>query len=112
MVKWLGIATLTFSAVAANQYYVAYSSPVKLIAWLLWLLIVLAIAYFTEQGSRALSYAKESRQELAKVVWPGRQETTQMTITIMIVVAIVSLLLWAVDSSLLWAVGKITQLDR
>lgn len=110
--KWALIVLLTVTAIAANQYFSAYSTPVKLIGWLVWLGITLAIAYFTDLGSKGLAYAKESRQELRKVVWPTRQETTQMTLIIMVVVSIVSLLLWAVDSGLLWAVGKITQLDR
>lgn len=110
--KWALVVLLTVSAIAANQYFSAYSTPVKLIGWLVWLSITLAVAYFTELGSKGLAYAKESRQELGKVVWPTRQETTQMTLIIMVVVSIVSLLLWAVDSGLLWAVGKITQLDR
>lgn len=111
-VKWAFVVMLTVSAVIANQYFSAYSTPVKLIGWLVWLGITLAVAYFTEMGSKGLAYAKESRQELRKVVWPTRQETTQMTLIIMVVVGIVSLILWAIDSSLLWAVAKITQLDR
>lgn len=110
--KWTLIVSITAAAIFANQYFAAYSTPVKLIGWLVWLCITLAIAYFTEKGSKGLAYAKESRQELRKVVWPTRQETTQMTLIIMVVVGIVSMLLWAVDSGLLWAVGKITQLDR
>jgi preprotein translocase subunit SecE len=112
MLKWAFIALLTVSVVFANQYFSAYSAPVKLVGWIVWLMITLAVAYHTQKGSQGLAFAKDSRQELRKVVWPTRQETTQMTLIIIVVVGIVSLLLWAVDSGLLWAVGKITQLDR
>jgi preprotein translocase subunit SecE len=47
---------------------------------------------------------RESRTELRKVVWPTRKETTQTTLVVMGVVALVALFLWMVDGILSWVV--------
>jgi preprotein translocase subunit SecE len=47
---------------------------------------------------------------LRKVVWPSRQETIQTTSIVMIVVAVTSLLLWAVDATMFWFIAKVTHL--
>ena len=62
------------------------------------LLVVFGVAIFlflqTDRAARALSFLKDSRTEVRKVVWPTRAETTQLTITVMIIVFIVGLFLW------------------
>jgi preprotein translocase subunit SecE len=52
-------------------------------------------------------FVAESHFELRKVVWPTRQETTQTTLVIFVVVAIVSLLLFLFDSILVWIFGML-----
>jgi preprotein translocase subunit SecE len=42
-------------------------------------------------------FLKESKDELSKVVWPTRKQTTEMTIAVLIVVFIVGFYLGAVD---------------
>ena len=41
---------------------------------------------------------RESRSELRKVVWPSREETTRLTIVVMLLSAVISALLFASDS--------------
>lgn len=108
-VKWLVVALLTLTAMGAD-YYTTFSTPIKLIGWIVWFVLTTVVVITTSKGNEWLEFAKASQQELRKVVWPSRQETVQMTLTIMVVVFIVSLLLWVVDYSLLWLVGKLTQL--
>lgn len=107
--KWLLISIATISAFFVNYYY-NFSGPVKAIVWILWLVAVLALGYFTEQGKKISELAIESKAELEKVVWPSRQETTQITSIVMLMVAVTGFILWFVDSGMLWAIGKITQL--
>ncbi len=111
IVKWTVIVALTVATVVVQFYYV-FPVSVKAMIWIGWALVSGFVFFTTEKGSEAFVYFRESRTELRKVVWPSKQETVQMTITIMVVVAIVSLILWAVDSGLMWMVGKVTQLDR
>ena len=49
--------------------------------------------------------AKEARVEIRKVVWPTRQETTQTTLIVVVMVIFVGLILWALDSTLSWSVS-------
>jgi len=76
------------------------------------LLVVFGVAIFlflqTDRGTRALSFFKDSRTEVRKVVWPTRAETTQLTITVMIIVFIVGLFLWILDLILSGAFRFIT----
>jgi preprotein translocase subunit SecE len=41
---------------------------------------------------------RESRSEMKKVVWPSREETTRLTIVVVVLSAIISALLFASDS--------------
>ena len=78
------------------------------------LLVVFGIAVFlflqTGRGTRTLSFFKDSRTEVRKVIWPTRAETTQLTITVMIIVFLVGLFLWLLDTMLSGAFRFITGL--
>jgi preprotein translocase subunit SecE len=54
-------------------------------------------------GGRALDNIllrpfRESRAEMKKVVWPTREETTRLTIVVILLSSIISALLFAADS--------------
>jgi preprotein translocase subunit SecE len=55
------------------------------------------IALQSTLGRAAWGFAKESRAELRKVVWPARKETIQMTGVVIAMVVAVALFLWVVD---------------
>ena len=78
------------------------------------LLVVFGIAVFlflqTGRGTRTLNFFKDSRTEVRKVIWPTRAETTQLTITVMIIVFLVGLFLWLLDTMLSGAFRFITGL--
>ena len=59
----------------------------------------------TVKGRTAVAFAKESRTEVRKVVWPTRQEAVQTTGIVLVATLIMSLLLWGLDSVLFWVVG-------
>ena len=48
--------------------------------------------------------AREARQELRRVVWPDRQQTTQTTGIVLILILLFALILWGLDSLLSWLV--------
>ena len=66
------------------------------------------VAMQTLKGRTAVAFAKESRTEVRKVVWPTRQEAIQTTGIVLVVTLLMSLLLWGLDSILFWLVGLIT----
>ena len=60
----------------------------------------LAIAATTAKGQGFLTFAKDSRIEVRKVVWPTRQEAIQTTFIVLVATLLMSLLLWGLDSVL------------
>ncbi len=64
----------------------------------------------TNVGRQTFEFAKQSKVELQKVVWPNRQETIQTTSIVMVMVAVTGLILWGIDAGMMWAIGKITHL--
>ena len=41
---------------------------------------------------------RDSRAEIRKIVWPSREETTRLTIVVVLLSALISVLLFAADS--------------
>ena len=106
--KWIIIAALLIGGLTANYFYSQQPWPLRLLAWLFLLGIVAGIAALTRQGKELINFARESRMELRKVVWPTRQETIQTTLVIGAVVVVLALILWFIDGILVWLVGWLT----
>lgn len=67
-------------------------------------IFAVAVAMQSAQGRAAWEFAKGSRVELRKVVWPTNKETMQMTLVVIVIVILIALFLWIVDWGLLKAV--------
>ena len=48
-------------------------------------------------ASKFFSFFGESRQELARVNWPGRDELIQSTTLVIVVTMLMAVFVWAVD---------------
>ncbi|MGD9889001.1 MAG: preprotein translocase subunit SecE [Halothiobacillaceae bacterium] len=70
--------------------------------------VAVGLVLWTDLGRRFISFGRESRVELRKVVWPTRQETIQITLIVLVLVFLIGLFLWLVDSLLFWGVQMIT----
>lgn len=107
---WLIIIALC--AVAGVASYMMQGQPVSLriAGWLVVLCIIALLAIRTSQGARFWSFLKSAKNELMRVVWPSKQETTRMTGIVIIIVIILALFLWAVDSILLWIMSWFTSI--
>ena len=55
-----------------------------------------------------MTFAKDARIEVRKVVWPSRQEVVRMTLVILAATAVVGLMLYLIDMVLVWAIGLVT----
>jgi preprotein translocase subunit SecE len=106
--KWTVVVALLLGGLAANYFYNAQPWPLRLLAWLFVLAIAAGIASLTQQGKQIINFARESRMELRKVVWPTRQEVIQTTLVIGAVVVVLALILWFIDGILVWSVGWLT----
>lgn len=54
-----------------------------------------------------IEFLKQVKSEVKKISWPSRQETTQGTIAVFVMVVIASLFLFVADQVLAWFVGLI-----
>lgn len=106
--KWSIVAILIIAGLIGNYYYSHLQWPLRLLGWLFLLAIVVAMVLQTQQGRKALSFARESRMELRKVIWPTRQETIQTTLVVAAAVVILALILWGIDGFLMWLIGWLT----
>ena len=65
------------------------------------------IGYQSDFGKLVYSYISDSKVEIKKVTWPTKQETTQTTLGVIVVVIIVGIILWLFDMLLGWAIGTL-----
>lgn len=107
-VCWLMLITTMLTLLLT--YSTNLTSLMYATMWFIWLLVTLLILYFSDQGKKLILLVKDARIELAKVVWPSRQETIQISIIVIVAVMITGLVLWAIDSGMMWGIGKITHL--
>lgn len=110
LVKWLVVLGLLAGVIAGNYIYEDVSVLYRALAAVSIVAIALVIAATTVKGSAFLTFAKDSRTEVRKVVWPTRQEATQTTIIVLIATAFMSLLLWGLDLIIVQLVSFITGL--
>lgn len=107
--KW-GITIILLAAIIVGNYL--YGESLHVVARVSVLLVLAALAVLsaalTEKGKTFVGFAKESRLEVRKVVWPTRQETVQTTLIILAVSTIVGLVLWGLDGVFVRVVEFIT----
>ncbi len=107
--KWT-ITVILLAAIIVGNYM--YGETLHVVARVGVLLILAALAVLsaalTEKGQTFLGFAKDSRLEVRKVVWPTRQETMQTTLIILAVSTIVGLVLWGLDGIFVRVVSFIT----
>jgi preprotein translocase subunit SecE len=105
----LVIAIAILLAGIGGFYYYADASLLYRVLGLVAIVIVAAgIAFTTSTGQAILSFGRESRAEVRKVVWPTRQETVQTTLMVVVAVIILGIFLWLIDMMLLNAVQMLT----
>jgi preprotein translocase subunit SecE len=96
----VGLAVL-----AVVAYYLLFDHG----AWARWgallvsLLAAAGVFLSAEPGRQLIAFGRDSVREVKKVVWPGRQETMQMTLYVFAFVVVMSLFLWLTDKTLEWA---------
>ncbi len=70
--------------------------------------VAIAISTTTTLGQNLISFGREARMEVRKVVWPTRQETVQTTFMVIVAVILIGIFLWLVDMLLAQAIQMIT----
>ena len=52
-------------------------------------------------------FVNESKEELAKVVWPSRQQLLSESAAVMLMVTLVATLIYLIDKFFAWGAGKV-----
>ncbi|ODN42830.1 preprotein translocase subunit SecE [Piscirickettsia litoralis] len=105
--KWALVCLLVVAAAVGNFYFSSYALSLRAGAILVVIVAALAIASLTDKGRQAVSFLREARIELRKVVWPARKEVQQTTLIVGAFVVVAALVLWGVDSISAWAIKHI-----
>jgi preprotein translocase subunit SecE len=106
--KWLGVLLLVVSGIAGFYYFSDYALFLRVIGLLVVVGLIALLALGTAKGQQALAFFKGARSEVRKVTWPTRQETTQLTIIVLVVVLIAAVSLWIIDFILFRLISLLT----
>lgn len=109
LVKWLVVFAILTSLVVANSVF-EFSTLQLAIGLVVLIPLTGFIAAQTGKGREFLTFAKEAKLEVRKVVWPTRQETNQTTLIVAVVTLIMALILFGLDWVLLKLVSFLTGL--
>ncbi|MBL1378951.1 preprotein translocase subunit SecE [Zobellella iuensis] len=105
---WGLVFIILIAAVVANYLYSDLAVFIRATGVVVAAGIAGLLAYQTQKGKSSFAFAKESRLEMRKVVWPTRQEAIQTTLIVLAVTALVGLFLFLLDGLLVWLVNLVT----
>ena len=105
--KWIVVMVLVAVGVVGNWYFGDWPFLYRALSLVALALVAGFAALQTERGQRVWNLAREARTELRRVVWPNRQETTQTTLIVLILILLFALILWGLDSGLSFLVKQV-----
>ncbi|MDA1342554.1 MAG: preprotein translocase subunit SecE [Methyloglobulus sp.] len=108
IVKQVFSVLLVVAGIAAFYYFAEVSVLYRVIGLLVVALVVLGLMFTTNLGRNTWGFFLESKQEVRKVVWPTREETSRTTLLVFAMVFTVGLILWVLDMALFKAVQLLT----
>ncbi|MDG3084597.1 preprotein translocase subunit SecE [Vibrio hannami] len=106
--KWIVAFALAAAAVVGNHLYGEMSVVIRAAAAVVLIAAALGVAATTTKGKQAINFARESRMEVRKVVWPTRQETMQTTLIVLAVSIVMALALWGIDGIMVRLINLVT----
>ncbi|MBE2895183.1 preprotein translocase subunit SecE [Spirabiliibacterium falconis] len=108
---WLLALVAVVVAAVGNAYFAQdVNVAIRVVGVVVLLALALLFAALTNQGKKAMTFIRESRVEVRKVVWPTRPEATQTTLIVFGVTVITSLILWGFDSIIIAVINFLTNL--
>ncbi|MEA5445205.1 preprotein translocase subunit SecE [Gammaproteobacteria bacterium AB-CW1] len=101
-------AAVGVSGIVAFYYFTDQPAVVRWLGLIAAFVVGALIAVQSTQGHALWDFARTSWVEVRKVVWPNRQETTQTTIAVLVMVILLAIFLWLIDMLLAWGAGYVT----
>ncbi|MDF1581965.1 MAG: preprotein translocase subunit SecE [Methyloprofundus sp.] len=108
VLKYFLSLVLISAGVAAFYYFSEYLQLYRVLGIVAVIVVSLAIMITTSVGRSSLAFSREAKQEVRKVVWPSRSETTQTTLMVFAMVIIVGFIMWILDTFLFWSITLLT----
>lgn len=108
VVKQVFALLLVSAAVVGFYYFSEFPLLYRVLSLVAIVVLALVVMLTTRLGRNTWVFMLESKQEVRKVVWPSRAETTQTTLMVFVMVFIVGLILWLLDGFLFWGVRMLT----
>ena len=106
-IKWVIVTAIVAGGIFGNWYFQDQSLLNRVLVLIALAVGASAIALTTARGQAFWVLLKEARVEIRRVVWPTRQETTQTTFIVVLLVLAFSLILWGLDSLLSLLVSSV-----
>jgi preprotein translocase subunit SecE len=106
--KLLIAIVILLLGIVGFYYYEAESQLYRVLGVVFAAGVAVAIAATTAQGQGLIGFARDSRMEVRKVVWPNRQETVQTTFMVIVAVIIIGIFLWLIDMLLAEVIQLLT----
>jgi len=108
IVKQVASGLSLIFAIVAFYYFSEIAFLYRVIGLLLVVSVILIVIYTTNYGKKLFGFFIESKQEVRRVVWPTRDETTRTTLLVFAMVFSVGIVLWLLDMFLFWGVRMLT----
>ncbi len=61
----------------------------------------------TKEEAKSSGFLQETREELAKIVWPSRQQLISESVAVILMVILVATVIYLVDNLFTWVSGKV-----
>ncbi len=107
-IKLILSALIALAGVVAFYYLADRPEWMSLSGLLGAFIVAVIIAATSGPGKAAWEFAKGSRVELRKVVWPSNKETVQVTLSVFVIVTLIAIYLWGIDWMLAQGVAALT----
>ncbi len=107
-IKLAAAAGLVVAGVWAFYHFSDTASVLRVLMVLGGLLAAAGVAWLSEPGRQLFAFGQEAWAEAAKVSWPTRKETVQMTGIVFAFVTVMALILFGIDSTLAWLIKLLT----
>jgi len=106
--KLVMAVAILLAGIGGFYYYADASLLYRVLGLVAMVIAAASIALTTGTGHAIVSFGREARAEVRKVVWPTRQETVQTTLMVVVAVIILGIFLWLIDMMLLSGVQILT----
>ena len=108
IIKLVFSIALIVGGIVAFYYFADQSLLYRVLGLVALAIVAILVVFSTAIGTRLWEFIKEARTEVRRVIWPTRQETTQTTLIVVVMVFIMGLILWLLDMFLFWGVRVLT----